>query len=61
MVGACISVAKGELTKDDIRNRLNGKMTGKIKYKAQPQGLILERIDYPDIPDPMVLKHLLFL
>ncbi len=51
MVGAAISVALDKISMEDVQNALDGKKELRIKYKAEPQGLILEEIHYPQIPD----------
>ncbi len=58
MVGAAISVALSKLTLDDVKNALDGKKELKIKYKAEPQGLILEEIHYPEIHDDKKISFL---
>lgn len=51
MVGSMISVAMKRLTIEEIKKGLTGTTCPHFKYKAEPQGLILESIDYPTIKD----------
>lgn len=51
MVGAVISHCNGRMSLDEIKTALDGKQCTHFKYKAEPQGLILESIDYPDFPN----------
>lgn len=49
MVGACIYVAEGKLSLDEVKNALDNGKELHTRYKAEPQGLILEHINYPQI------------
>ncbi len=51
MVGACIYVAEDKTSLDEVKNSLSTGDELRIRYKAEPQGLILEQINYPQIPD----------
>lgn len=51
MVGAAISVCYQKETLNEIKDSLNRISSPKFKYKAEPQGLILEKINYPDIQE----------
>ena len=51
MVGACISVALSRITLNQVFEMLKGIPNTKTKYKAEPQGLILEHIEYPNLID----------
>lgn len=46
MVGSAIAVCNKKLTIDNIKDRLNSIDSAKSKYKAEPQGLLLEKINY---------------
>ncbi len=61
MVGACISVSLHHITIDQVKEMLNGIPNTKTKYKAEPQGLILEKINYPDIEEENPLQKFIFL
>ncbi len=58
MVGAAISTALGKLSLEDVEEALEGRKELRIKYKAEPQGLILEEIHYPQIPDDKKISFL---
>lgn len=47
MVGAILSYNDGKITLEKIKKLLNGENINFIKYKAEPQGLLLEKILYP--------------
>lgn len=49
MVGACIRYATNRLTIKEIKDMLAGKTIKYQKLKAEPQGLILKHIYYPEI------------
>ncbi len=49
MVGTCIYVAEGKLTLDEVKESLATGKELRIRYKADPQGLILEQINYPQL------------
>jgi tRNA pseudouridine38-40 synthase len=55
MVGAMIYHAYGKLSLDEIKIALDGKKPTHFKYKAEPQGLILEKINYPEVEDKDVV------
>lgn len=61
MVGAMLSYERGKLTLDSIESLLSGKSMKFPRIKAEPQGLLLERIEYPSIEDdnPIELDFLL--
>lgn len=48
LVGTALEYGDDKISKDTILSLLNGKEVPYIKYKAEPQGLLLERIFYPD-------------
>ena len=51
MVGLALRYEQGYLTLDDIRSVLDGNDVKYPRLKAEPQGLILEKICYPDLHD----------
>lgn len=59
MVGSAISVCLGYMTIEEIKNSLAGKSETHIKFKAEPQGLILEKINYPQIEDDFTTKQII--
>ena len=59
MVGSGISVAIDRLDIHDVMDALEMKKELPIKYKAEPQGLFLEKINYPDIKDDNPIEFIL--
>jgi len=48
MVGSVIRCAQGKMSLDQIKRLLAGLDPDFPRYKAEPQGLYLESISYPD-------------
>lgn len=46
MVGSAVEVATGRLSIEEVKNRLDSKSYGVLKYKAPGKGLALEKIEY---------------
>jgi tRNA pseudouridine38-40 synthase len=55
MVGACIRHANDKLRLEDIKTLLSGKKLKYQKLKAEPQGLLLYKIDYPSLKPDLFL------
>ena len=58
MVGAILSHCQGRMSLMEIKSALEGSKCTHFKYKAEPQGLILQSIDYPDFPDSSPIRFL---
>ena len=59
MVGTCIYVAEGKLTLDEVKESLATGKELRIRYKADPQGLILEQINYPQFENTQATPSVL--
>lgn len=52
MAGSIIRYAQGKMTLEQIQRLLEGKDPSYPRYKAEPQGLFLEHIEYEDFKEP---------
>ncbi len=59
MVGSALSVSFGRMDIACVKDALNLKRELPIKYKAEPQGLFLEKINYPGIDDDKRIDFIL--
>lgn len=59
MVGAMISVAIKRIKIEDVILALEEQKELPFKYKAEPQGLYLEKINYPNIKDDKPISFIL--
>jgi tRNA U38,U39,U40 pseudouridine synthase TruA len=46
IIGALIALGEGKINLETIQHYLDNKIKGPVSYKAEPQGLCLEKVRY---------------